>query len=173
MKRPQLEAALRAAAETVGCQELVLAGSQANFGHTDDVPVEVLISEACDIWRRGSDEQLTHITPTLGKNSPYHHDHGVFVDTVPPGLVLLPNGREARLTPLQVGDITAWCLDVNDLVVSKLNAGRLKDYEFVNAVLRARLADFDEVVRRVQTFPDLHQRAVWLARLRIASESTP
>src|SRR5207249_477605 len=29
--------------------------------------------------------------------------------------------------------ITAWCLDMNDLTVSKLAAGRLKDYEFVNA----------------------------------------
>ena len=69
--------------------------------------------------------------------------------------------------------MTAWCLDVNDLVVSKLNAGRLKDYEFINAMLRLKLAQFDEIVRRVQTLPDLHQQAVLLARLRISSETMP
>lgn len=173
MRKPQLEAALRATAEAVGADELVLVGSQAVFGHTDDVPVEVLISEECDVWRKGNDEQLAHLTPTLGKNSPYHREHGVFVDPVAPSLVLLPSGWEQRLTPLCAGNVTAWCLEVNDLVVSKLNAGRLKDYEFINAVLRARLANFDEVVRRIETFTDLHQRAVLLARLRIASESMP
>lgn len=50
---------------------------------------------------------------------------------------------------------------------------RLEDYEFINAVLRARLANFDEIVRRIETFPDLHQRVVLLARLRIAIESMP
>lgn len=49
----------------------------------------------------------------------------------------------------------------------------LKDYEFINAVLRVHLADFDMVVKRIETFPDLHQRAGLLARLRISSESMP
>ena len=58
-------------------------------------------------------------------------------------------------------------------MVSKLNAGRLKDYEFINSVLRTRLADFSAVVKRIETFSDLHQRAVLLARLRISSERMP
>jgi predicted nucleotidyltransferase len=80
---------------------------------------------------------------------------------------------EERLKPLRVGDVAVWCLDVNDLVVSKLNAGRLKDYEFVNAVLRTRLADFDVVVKRIEGFADSHQRSVLLARLRMSSEGLP
>lgn len=58
MRKHQLEAALQAAAEICGDSELVLAGSQAVFGHTDQVPVETLMSEECDVWRRSHMEKL-------------------------------------------------------------------------------------------------------------------
>ena len=173
MRKSQLEAALRAAAEASGERELVLAGSQAIFGHTDDAPVEVLMSEECGVWSRARTEKWTVIEEGLGKNSPYHLAHGVYVDPVDPGIVLLPIGWEQRLKPMRIGDVAAWCLDVNDLVVSKLNAGRLKDYEFINAVLRAKLADWEVIVNRIEGFPDLHQRTVLLARLRISGERMP
>ncbi len=173
MRKSQLEAALRAAAEASGERELVLAGSQSIFGHAADAPVEVLMSEECDVWSRARTEKLNVIEKKLGKNSPYHLAHGVYVDPIDPGIVLLPTSWEQRLKPMRVGDVTAWCLDVNDLVVSKLNAGRLKDYEFVNAVLRVGLADWDVIVKRIEGFPDLHQRAVLLARLRISGERMP
>jgi hypothetical protein len=173
MRKPQLEAALCAAAAEAGVNELVLVGSQSVFAHTDEVPVEVLGSEECDVWAKERFERLASIQATLGQNSPYHKAHGVFVDPVEPGLLLLPGGWESRLKAMHVGDITAWCLDVTDLVVSKLAAGRLKDYEFINAVLRTELADFDQVTKRIQTFPDPHQQAVLLARLRISSEAMP
>jgi hypothetical protein len=131
---------LRAAAEASDDRELVLAGSQSLFGHTDQVPVETLMSEECGLWSRPGTEKLTVIVEKLGKGSPYHLAHGVYVDAVDPEMVLLPVGWEQRLKPMRLGEVTAWCLDVNDLVVSKLNAGRLKDYEFINAVLRAALA---------------------------------
>ena len=173
MRKSQLEAALRAVAQGCGQSELVLVGSQSVYAHTDDVPVEVLASEECDVWAKSRFENLEGLSTTLGKGSPYHLENGVWIDPVEPGLVLLPVGWEQRLKPLQIGEVTAWCLDVNDLVVSKLNAGRLKDYEFVNATLRTRLANFEEVVKRIETFPDLHQRAVLLARLRMSSEGLP
>ena len=109
----------------------------------------------------------------LGQRSPYFTDHGFYVDAVEPGLILLPAGWESRLKPFCVGNVTAWCLEVNDLVVSKLDAGRLKDYEFINSVLRTGLADFAAVEKRIETFSDLHQRAVLLTRLRISSERMP
>lgn len=40
----------------------------------------------------------------------------------------------------------------HDLIVSKLAAGRLKDYEFIAAVLMSKLARPDEVVTR-SNFP--------------------
>jgi predicted nucleotidyltransferase len=71
-----------------------------------------------------------------------------------------------------IGDIRIRCLEIHDLIVSKLAAGRLKDYEFIAAVLTRKLAHADEVIRRIQTFPDPHTQAVLLARLRIATEAT-
>ena len=73
---------------------------------------------------------------------------------------------------MNVDDIKVRCLEIHDLIVTKLSAGRLKDYEFIAAVLMARLAQKDEVIRRVQTFPDPHTQAVLLARLRISTEAT-
>ena len=72
----------------------------------------------------------------------------------------------------RLGEITARCLEVHDLIVTKLAAGRLKDYEFIAAVLMGGLAHADEVQRRIQIFPDPHTQALLLARLRIATEAT-
>lgn len=173
MRKSQFETALKAAAALSGEQEFIVVGSQSVHAHTDNAPIEVLISKECDLWAKGKEEKLAVLEGALGQRSAYFTEHGVYVDAVEPGLILLPIGWENRLRPLRVGEVTAWCLDVNDLVVSKLNAGRLKDYEFVNAVLRSRLADFDVIVQRLETFSDLHQRAVLLARLRISSERMP
>ena len=173
MRKSQLEAVLRAASEASGERDLVLTGSQSVFGHSEEVPVETLMSEECDLWSKSRPEKLTVIAEKLGKGSPYHLAHGVYVDAVEPGMMLLPAGWEQRLKPMRLDEVTAWCLDVNDLVVSKLNAGRLKDYEFVNAVLRARLADWELIVKRIEGFPDPHQRAVLLARLRISGDRMP
>ena len=173
MRKSQFEAALQAAAKVTGEQQFIVVGSQSVHAHTDNAPVEVLISKECDLWAKGKEEKLAGLEDALGQRSPYFTEHGVYVDAVEPGLILLPAGWEQRLKPLKLGEVTAWCLDVNDLVVSKLNAGRLKDYEFVNAVLRMKLADFDVIIKRIETFPDLHQRSVLLARLRISSERMP
>ena len=68
--------------------------------------------------------------------------------------------------------MTARCLEIHDLLVSKLAAGRLKDYEFIAALLMGKLARVEELQRRILTFPDPHTQAVLLARLRIATEAT-
>src|SRR5262245_27280908 len=120
MRRLQFEATLKAAAEVSGEQQLIVVGSQSVHAHTDRAPVEVLISKECDLWAKGKEEKLALVEEALGQRSEYFTKHGVYVDAVEPGLILLPSGWESRLTPFQVGEITAWCLDVNDLVVSKL-----------------------------------------------------
>jgi hypothetical protein len=45
------------------------------------------------------------------------------------------------------------CLDLPDLVVSKLAAGRLKDLEFVGALLRLELCSALRIRRRLQQVP--------------------
>jgi Nucleotidyltransferase of unknown function (DUF6036) len=170
MRKSQFEVLLVEAARACGENELVVVGSRTVHAYTDKAPVEVLVSKECDLWAKSKFEKLSVLSDTLGQRSACFAQHGVYVD---PEIVLLPKGWEGRLKPMHVGPVTAWCLDVNDLVVSKLNAGRLKDYEFINAVLRANLADWDVIIKRIQTFPDPHQQAVLLARLRISGERMP
>jgi len=51
-----------------------------------------------------------------------------------------------------VGRITAFCLELYDLLASKLAAGRLKDLELVGAVLKLRLGKAPILRRRIAKF---------------------
>ena len=117
-------------------------------------------------------EVAGRLTAELGKNSASAKTLGLYADPLPPDLPMVPSGWEKRLVPYQVRDVVARRLEIHDLIVSKLSAGLLKDYEFVAAAVMARLARADEVARRIQTFPDPHTQGVLLARLRIATEAT-
>jgi hypothetical protein len=173
MQRSQLETALLAVGQVTQKREFILVGSQSIHAIVQTPPVEVLVSEECDVLSKDGFQKLEAIICVLGKGTEFHQKNGFFVDAVDPGILLLPSGWESRLKPMRLADVTAWCLEVNDLVVSKLNAGRLKDYEFINSMLRTKLAQFDEIVRLIQTLPDPHQQAVLLARLRISGEAMP
>ena len=85
---------------------------------------------------------------------------------------MVPRDWEARLVDWTAGDVKIRCLEIHNLIVSKLSAGRLKDYELIAAVLLAKLVRKEEAIRRIQMFPDPHTQAVLLARLRIATEPT-
>jgi len=132
----------------------------------------VLVSAECDIWFRDEPELASQLGTALGKDSPFAKTTGVYADPLPPDLPMVPVKWEQRLVTYRVANVTARCLEIHDLIVTKLAAGRLKDYEFIAAVLVAKLARPDEVQRRVQTFRDPHTQAVLLARLRIATEAT-
>ena len=95
---------------------------------------------------------------------------------VSPELATFPDGWEERLVPLSnenTGGITGWCVEVHDLAVSKLAAGRDKDFEFVRALLRHRLATAKVIDERLnQTSVPDHQRELLRARLRrVAAEA--
>ncbi len=51
--------------------------------------------------------------------------------------------------------------------MSKLAAGRLKDYELVAVLLGRELANIDVVRSRIGSVSDLNMRAILLARLQI------
>jgi hypothetical protein len=173
MQRTQLEATLRAAAQVTGEREFILVGSQAVHAHSDAAPAEVIVSLECDLWAKARFEKLVAVEDSLGKRSQFAEENGYYVDPVEPSLLLLPTGWETRLKKFEVPPVIAWCLEVNDLVLSKLNAGRIKDYEFINAMLRLRLADLTVLEQRIWTFPDPVLQARLLARLRMSLEGLP
>lgn len=172
MQRVQLHEILKRAAEVCPGNLPVVFGSQAVHALTTSPPAEVLLSAECDLWLRDEPEAASRLAAELGKDSPFARDAGIYVDLLPPGLPLLPDGWENRLVDHDVGALTARCLEIHDLIISKLAAGRLKDYEFIAAVIMGKLADPGEVTRRIQTFAEPRTQAVLLARWRIASEAT-
>lgn len=68
----------------------------------------------------------------------------------------LPTGWEERLTSFddpEAGESKAVCLEPHDLVVSKLVAGREKDYRFAGALLDAGLIQAEVLSARAELLP--------------------
>lgn len=172
MQRDQFQELLTRAAALCSPHELIIFGSQAIHALTASPPAEVIISVECDLWFPDNPVVVSRITTALGRDSEFARVTGVYADLLPPELPLLPEGWQERLVPYCRGNVSARCLEIHDLIVSKLAAGRLKDYEFIVAVLLLKLARVEEVQRRIRTFSDPHAQAVLLARLRIATESS-
>lgn len=61
-----------------------------------------------------------------------------------------------------------WCLEVHDLAVSKLAAGREKDLTFVELMLRHKLIDAAIVQARIAQTPRLSEQGKQLALARLA-----
>lgn len=140
MRRHELNLALKAAARVAGEREFVIIGSQAVHAHCKRPPAEVLLSQECDLYPRTRPQAAELLDRELGRNSAFARKHGFYVDIVSPEIANLPEGWEKRLKQFRVGRIIASCLEIHDLLASKLAAGRLKDLELAGAVLKLRLA---------------------------------
>jgi len=165
MKRSELQTALRAAGHVARQAEFILIGSQAVHAHCGRVPAEVLLSQECDLYPRTHPEAAGLLATELGRRSAFARRHGFYVDVVTPDLATLPEGWERRLKPLGAGRVTAFCLELHDLLASKLAAGRLKDLELAGALLKLRLGSAATLRRRIARLPlatDRHKARVRL-----------
>jgi len=170
MKRSELRTALRAAARVARDSEFTLIGSQAVHAYRRQPPAEVLLSQECDLYPRRHPEAAGLMDTELGRNSTFARRHGFYVDVVTPDLATLPKGWEARLKPFRAGRITAFCLEVHDLLASKLAAGRLKDLELVGALLKLRIGRTAVLSRRITRFPLASERQTARRRLKAVLE---
>ena len=169
MKKRELETALRAAARVSREREFYLIGSQAVHAYCRRPPAEVLLSQECDLYPRHESRAADLMHSQLGRGSPFARAHGFYVDVVTPQIASLPTGWEKRVKPMRVGKITAYCLEIHDLLVAKLSAGRLKDLEFAAAVLMRRMVDLSLLRRRIGRFPVAHERTLFLLRLAVVA----
>jgi len=166
MKRRELERALRAAGRIARDEEFFLIGSQAVHAHCRRPPAEVLLSQECDLYPVHRPETASLLDLRLGRGSRFARQNGFYVDVVTPELADLPTGWQSRLKPFRAGPTTAHCLEVHDLIVSKLAAGRLKDLEFVGALIRTHLADPRRVRRHIRQVPLKRSRTRLVSRLK-------
>jgi hypothetical protein len=152
MRRPQLEHIIRAATGITGATEFVIVGSQAVLGQFPQAPDELLVSIEADVFslRNSADSDL--IDGSIGEGSPFHQTFGYYAHGVSEETAVLPAGWRDRLVPIHnpnTGGGTGLCLEIHDLAVSKLVAGREKDLDFLSGILRHRLAGAETIRSRL------------------------
>ncbi len=169
MQRPQLEHIIRAATGITGATEFVVVGSQAILGQFPQAPEELLVSIEADVFSLRSAADSDLIDGSIGEGSPFHQTFGYYAHGVGADTAVLPEGWRERLVPVRnenTGGGSGLCLEVHDLAVSKLVAGREKDLAFVTGLLRHRLANEETIRVRITETPFApERRELCLARL--------
>jgi len=149
MTRAQLEHVLRASGSISGCRDIVVIGSQAILGSHPDAPAELLRSMEVDLFPRDAPEKADLIDGSIGELSPFHATFGYYAHGVSRETATLPANWTTRLVRVEsanTGGIVGWCLSPVDLAVSKLLAGRERDFEYVRSLLRSGLVSAREVL---------------------------
>lgn len=153
MTRAALEHIVRAAAAVTNERDIVVIGSQAVLGQYPDAPDALLTSIDADVFPRHAPDKGDLIDGAIGELSTFHEAFGYYAHGVDDTTATLPRGWEERLVPLRnenTAGATGWCLEVHDLAVSKLVAGRAKDLEFLDVLLRHGMARSATVRERLR-----------------------
>jgi hypothetical protein len=144
MNREQLQHIIRAAASICEEPDFVVIGSQAIHGSLLDTNEIALVrSMEADIYPLHAPEK-SQLLNVIGELSDFHTAFGYYADGVDESTAILPAGWRDRVVTL-CGPLTAneqgfeargLCLEIHDLVISKLVAGREKDIEFFRVLVR-------------------------------------
>ncbi len=156
MKRAQLEHILRAAAQIIKHEELLVIGSQSVLGSWDEtrLPPEAIRSIEADVASLDGDEEKSDlIDGSLGEGSQFHETFGIYAQGVSLKTAVLPEGWRDRLVTLDNPSThpgRGLCLEPHDCVLAKMVAGRQKDYDFATAMLKAALLDPKTLAERIE-----------------------
>lgn len=172
MNREQLEHALRAASAITGERVMFVIGSQSIHGAYGDrdLPFPVTKSQEVDIgfFDDPNGDKADMVEAMIGELTAFHESFNFYVDGVDLTTATLPDGWIDRLVDVSnanTNGAVGRCLDPHDCAVSKMAAGREKDWEFVFALLDARLLSSDVLLERMDAtdmHPAVRDRAVGL-----------
>ena len=112
----------------------IIVGSQAVHAVAEILPEIAQKSIECDFLLAGGKSEIrAAINKKLGVFSNFQLEHGFYADALGLATVVLPTSWEKRLQPLtdDKGEIVAYCAEIHDIAVSKLIAGREKDFRFL------------------------------------------
>jgi len=139
MQRSDLEHIIRASGDVAQDDEIVIIGSQSILGQFPDAPIRLLASMEADVYPNHSPELADKVDGAIGEGSSFHELHGYYAQGVGPETAVLPNGWKDRLVVVKnenTNGVAGLCLEVHDLAISKLVAGRSKDLEFIQELIR-------------------------------------
>jgi hypothetical protein len=106
-----------------------------------------------DVYPANKPDRADNVDGAIGEGSSFHELHGYYAQGVGPETATLPHGWQDRLISIKnanTGSTTGRCLEIHDLVVSKLVAARPKDYEFVWAAIAANMINHNTLVERLR-----------------------
>jgi hypothetical protein len=153
VRRGDIEHVVRAAADIVD-DEIVVIGSQAIVVQFDDLPGSLLVSMEADVFPLRAPERAIEIDGALGDGSDFHEQFGFYGHGVGPETPRAPAGWLDRSKRVVFAPYGGWkneavghFMEAHDLVLSKLVAGRPKDFDYAEVALRNDLIDLDELRR--------------------------
>ncbi len=170
MNRNELEHIIRAAGEIAKVEKVIILGSQsilAQFPNlseplSDSSGTEIssmirnreilLRSIEADIMIPDSEKKTEMVEGTIGELSSFHHTFGYYAQGVDLNTSKLPDGWESRLVEIcneNTYAVSGLCLEIHDLIVSKLYAGRQKDIEFFRAATNLGLISKGTLTERI------------------------
>ena len=154
MTRDQLEHLIRAAAVIADDDTIVIFGSQSVLGQFPDAPQPMRISMEADLFPMHHPERTDLIDGSIGELSPFHQTFGYYAHGVSEETAVLPQGWKERLIVVRnenTRGAKGLCLEIHDLLVSKLIAGREKDLAYLKNAVTHHMADSGVLLRRLDT----------------------
>ncbi len=152
MNRLALEHVIRAASAIFQDFDLIIFGSQAVLGSFPNAPEELFVSVEVDVFSRTNPEGADLIDGAMGELSSFHETFGYYAPGVSIEVATLPDLWEQRLVPLKnenTREATGWCIEVHDLAISKLAAGREKDLDYLSVLIRHKMVDQEILLNRL------------------------
>jgi uncharacterized nucleotidyltransferase DUF6036 len=110
-------------------------------------------------------ERADLIEGSIGELSPFHKTFGYYAQGVAEETAVLPAGWKDRLVEIRnenTRGAKGLCLEIHDLPIAKLIAGREKDLAFLQEAARNRMADPEELLRRLGSMavaPEVQEKA--------------
>ncbi len=152
MRRSELEHVIRASGDIAQDDEITIIGSQAILGQFPDAPVRLLTSMETDVYPRNKPALADKVDGAIGEGSPFHEEFGYYAQGVGPETAVLPSDWQDRLVSIRnenTKGVTGLCVEVHDLAISKLIAGRPKDLEFVQELVRNKMLQQEIIMERL------------------------
>jgi hypothetical protein len=175
VKKSELEHVIRAAKDITGATEFVVIGSQALHGAFPNLVDKLVTSHECDLYIPNAPEK-TELLNSIGMLTPFAQTYGYYADPVDPDTAKLPKSwprRKIAVSTRNTNGAIYYCPSPEDLVFSKLAAGREKDFRFIRALLTRNLIKLVSVRRFIAGIEDPIFQKVMQDRLMIVVSAIP
>lgn len=166
MNREQFAHILRAASAITNERVFVVLGSQSALAQFEHLPPAMARSVELDLYPLEHPELAELVEGAIGAESAFHATFGYHADAVGPTTARLPTDWQSRAVRIDVGTTVAICPEIHDLAVSKLLAGRQKDFDWLEAGVAGGLIDVRRVSALVADVEGTDEELA-LARLRL------